>query len=256
MWSANGKRTGKHPCARQDLAAARRARELALDLTAYLQKQLLELEDSSSEKAEEVKQELNEAKKELREANREVDKAKQEVEKASASKGFTRICLYLVLFLVEVSQAAEFFGKLLFDDTKGWPLTDAGYQSSRSCIVDLGRGPFSGALASGKQEKSNLLDRDTEMQYVVKKVAARAKDLKGRVNSDKTASPALLVAQAPGSGKSHFLAELGEKIQSLPDLEGQEQKPIVSAFTYNSAMSSKLTHGSFANNNDVDLTLR
>ena len=85
MWSANGKRTGKHPCARQDLAAARRARELALDLAAYLQKQLLELEDSSSEKAKEVKQELNEAKKELREANREVDKAKQEVEKASAS---------------------------------------------------------------------------------------------------------------------------------------------------------------------------
>ena len=85
MWSANGKRTGKHPCARQDLAAARRARELALDLPAYLQQQLPKLEDSSSEKAKEVKQELNEAKKELREANREVDKAKQEVEKASAS---------------------------------------------------------------------------------------------------------------------------------------------------------------------------
>ena len=85
MWSANGKRTGKHPCARQDLAAARRARDLALDLAAYLQQQLLNLEDSSSEKAMQVKQELNEAKKELREANREVDKAKQEVEKASAS---------------------------------------------------------------------------------------------------------------------------------------------------------------------------
>ena len=82
MWSANGKRTGKHPCARQDLAAARRARDLALDLAAYLQQQLLNLEDSSSEKAMQVKQELNEAKKELREANREVDKAKQEVEKA------------------------------------------------------------------------------------------------------------------------------------------------------------------------------
>ena len=26
---------------------------------------------------------------------------------------------------VDVSQAAEFFGKLLFDDTEGWPLTDA-----------------------------------------------------------------------------------------------------------------------------------
>ena len=85
MWSANGKRTGKHPCARQDLAAARRVRKLALDLAAYLQQQLLNLEDSSSEKAMQVKQELNEAKKELREANREVDKAKQEVEKASAS---------------------------------------------------------------------------------------------------------------------------------------------------------------------------
>eukprot|EP00439_Symbiodinium_sp_Y106_P067874 s2232_g11.t1 len=157
---------------------------------------------------------------------------------------------------VEVSQAAEFFGKLLFDDTEGWPLRDAGYQSSRSCIVDLGRGPFSGALASGNQEKSNLLDRDTEMQYVVEKVAARAAYLKGCVNSDKTASPALLVAQAPGSGKSHFLAELGEKIPSLPDLEGQEQKPIVSAFTYNSAMGNKLTQGSFTSSSAVDLALR
>ena len=36
--------------------------ERAEDLTAYLQKQLLELEDSSSEKAKEVKQELKEAK--------------------------------------------------------------------------------------------------------------------------------------------------------------------------------------------------
>ena len=35
------------------------------------------------------------------------------------------------------------------------------------------------------------------------------------------------------------------KTQTLPDLEGQEQKPVVSAFTYNSAMSKKLTHGSF-----------
>lgn len=38
-----------------------------------------------------------------------------------------------------MSQAAEFFGKLLFDDTEGWPMTDAGYQSSPSCIIDLSR---------------------------------------------------------------------------------------------------------------------
>eukprot|EP00439_Symbiodinium_sp_Y106_P023354 s8396_g2.t2 len=53
-----------------------------------------------------------------------------------------------------------------------------------------------------------------------------------------------------------LLVELGEKIQFLPDLKGKEKKPIVSAFTYNSAMSNKLTHGSFTNKNDVDLALR
>ena len=118
-----------------------------------------------------------------------------------------------------MSQAAEFFGKLLFDDTEGWPMTDAGYQSSPSCIIDLSRGPFNGALAlsTAREEKTHLLDRGTEMQDVVNKFVARAEHLKGCVNSDKTASPALLVAQAPGSGKSHFLAELGEKIPSLPE---------------------------------------
>ena len=159
---------------------------------------------------------------------------------------------------VDVSQAAEFFGKLLFDDTEGWPLTDAGYSANPSCIIELSLGPFNGqlALSTPGKDKAKLLDRDTEMQDMVTKIVDRAQRLKGWASSDKSFSPALLVAQAPGSGKSHFLAELGEKIQSLPDLEGQEQKPIVSAFTYNSAMSSKLTHGSFTNNNDVDLALR
>ncbi|CAE7624188.1 unnamed protein product [Symbiodinium sp. CCMP2592] len=159
---------------------------------------------------------------------------------------------------VEVPQAAEFFGKLLFDDTEGWPLTDAGYQLSPSCIVDLSRGPFNGVLtlSTAGKEKTHLLDRDTEMQDVVNKVVARAKILKRRTSSDKNASPALLTAQAPGSGKSHFLAELGVKIPSLWDLDGQKQRPLVSAFTYGSAMGNKLTHGSVTSTSEVDLAQR
>ena len=97
MCSANGKRTGKHPCARQDLA--RRVQEVAIKQLETAQQAVTTAQEvvgrlttlwlaerpSGSEKANLLKQELNEAKKELREANREVDKAKQEVEKASAS---------------------------------------------------------------------------------------------------------------------------------------------------------------------------
>ena len=140
-------------------------------------------------------------------------------------------------------------------------MTDAGYQSSPSCIIDLSRGPFNGALASrgsmaGKQDKSNLLDRDREMQDVVKKVVDRAQCLKGCASSDKVFSPALLVAQAPGSGKSHFLAELGENISRLWDLDGKLQRPIVSVFTYNSAMGDKWTDVFRMSNSGVDLGLR
>ncbi|CAE7380099.1 unnamed protein product [Symbiodinium sp. CCMP2592] len=242
-----------------DLAAARRLQTLAIDELETAQKAvdtlsevwLQELRARNTKEVEKAKQELEVAKQELAVAKQEVEKAKEAV-KASIQAGRVQ---------VDVSQAAEFFGKLLFDDTEGWPMTDAGYQSSPSCIIDLSRGPFNGALASrcsmaGKQDKSNLLDRDREMQDVVKKVVARAQCLKGCASSDKGFSPALLVAQAPGSGKSHFLAELGEKILRLPDLKGQEQKPIVSAFTYSSAMSSKLNRGTLASNSAVDLALR
>eukprot|EP00439_Symbiodinium_sp_Y106_P012614 s7064_g1.t2 len=75
----------------EDLDAAKRQRDVALkgleraeDLTAYLQKQLLELGDSSSEKAKEVKQELKDAKKELKEAKKELKEAEQKY-KAKAS---------------------------------------------------------------------------------------------------------------------------------------------------------------------------
>ncbi|CAE7465127.1 unnamed protein product, partial [Symbiodinium sp. CCMP2456] len=159
---------------------------------------------------------------------------------------------------VDVSQAAEFFGKLLFDDTAGWPLTDAGYSSNPSCIIELSLGPFNGelALSTPGKDKAKLLDRDTEMQDMVTKIVARAKRLKRCASSDKSLSPALLVAQAPGSGKSHFLAELGENISRLWDLDGNLQRPIVSVFTYNSAMGDKWTDVSRMSNSGVDLGLR
>ena len=56
--------------------------EAAQDLTACLQKQLLELEDSSSAKAKEVKQELKEAKQELKAAKKELKDAETKLEKA------------------------------------------------------------------------------------------------------------------------------------------------------------------------------
>ena len=159
---------------------------------------------------------------------------------------------------VDVSQAAEFFGKLLFDDTEGWPLTDAGYSSNPSCIIELSLGPFNGelALSTPGKDKAKLLDRDTEMQDMVTKIVARAKRLERLASSDKSLSPALLVAQAPGSGKSHFLAELGENISRLWDLDGKLQRPIVSVFTYNSAMGDKWTDVFRMSNSGVDLGLR
>ena len=65
---------------------ALRGLETAQSLTAYLQKQLLELEDCSSEKAKEakkeLKKELKEAKKELKEAKTELKEAKKELKEA------------------------------------------------------------------------------------------------------------------------------------------------------------------------------
>ena len=96
---------------------------------------------------------------------------------------------------------------------------------NRSCVIDLSSGPLNGALAlsTAGKEKANLLGRDTEMQDVVNKVVAQAMRLKGCASSDKNSSPALLVAQAPGSGKSHFSAELGENISFLWHLDGESR---------------------------------
>ena len=91
-----GKST-KHPCARQDLAAARRARELALNeneraensvkeldkVVAALRRQWLqEFQADNSEKATEAETKLEKAKQELKEAKQELKEAKQELENA------------------------------------------------------------------------------------------------------------------------------------------------------------------------------
>ena len=144
----------------------------------------------------------------------------------------------------------ELLGGLLFRDV---PLNDrkARYSSASSYIVDLDRGPFNGRLAlQNKRLQAELLDRELEVQLIVKMLLKRTNDLKGKSASDKSLSPAILVAQAPGAGKSHFLAVLGEKIPTLYDLNGESQTPIVSAFTYNSKMTEDIT------NLKADLALR
>ena len=99
MFGKHGRKiTGKHPCTWQDLAVAKRRRNVALsrleraeELAAYLQKQLLELEDSSSERADEVKQELKDAETKLQDAETKLpklEKAEQKYEaKASVQAG-------------------------------------------------------------------------------------------------------------------------------------------------------------------------
>jgi hypothetical protein len=127
----------------------------------------------------------------------------------------------------------ELLGRLLFSDAV--PLNDrkATYSSASSYIVDLGRGPFNGELALQKTNlKAQLLDREQEVQLIVEMLLESSNKLFGKRSSDKAFSPAILVAQAPGAGKSHFLAVLGEEIPMLYDLDGKNQTPIVSAFTY------------------------
>eukprot|EP00438_Fugacium_kawagutii_P028030 Skav208410 [mRNA] locus=scaffold2953:86324:94459:+ [translate_table: standard] len=85
--------------------------------------------------------------------------------------------------------------------------------------------------------QAQLLDREPEVQLVVMMLLERSYKLLGNRSSDKTFSPAILVAQAPRAGKNHFLAMLGEKIPVLHDLDGRNQTPIISAFTYNSRMT-------------------
>ena len=64
------------------LETAQSRLERAEALAAYLQKQLLELEDSSSEKADKVKQELKDAETKLQDAETKLEKAKKELKEA------------------------------------------------------------------------------------------------------------------------------------------------------------------------------
>ena len=147
-------------------------------------------------------------------------------------------------------EAAKLLGTLLFEDV---PLNDtfATYSSASSYIVDLDRGPFRGKLAlQDKNLKAQLLDREQELQLIMKMLLERSNRLFGRSRSDKADSPAILVAQTPGSGKSHFLAALGEELPMLYDLAGRNQTPIISGFTYNSGMDAGIE------NLKADLALR
>ena len=122
-------------------------------------------------------------------------------------------CLLQVPDLPDFSRltAAKLLGGFLFPDV---PLSDknATYSSASSCIVELTKGPFNRRLAvKGGNLNTRLLDREQEVNVIVEKLEKRASDLKGKEFSDKAFSPGILVAQAPGAGKSHFLAVIGER---------------------------------------------
>ena len=146
----------------------------------------------------------------------------------------------------------ELLGRLLFPDAVSLNDRNAAYSSASSYIVNLDRGPFNGELAlQDEKVQAELLDREQEVQLIVEMLLERSSKLFGKDWSDKSDSPAILVAQAPGAGKSHFLAVLGEEIPMLYDLDGKNQTPIVSAFTYNSGMDFAIS-----DNLKADLALR
>ncbi|CAJ1445768.1 unnamed protein product, partial [Effrenium voratum] len=202
---------------------------------------------AAERKVQVAERKVERAKKEVEKAERKVERAKKEVKEAKAS-GRTKES--------EVD-IAEALAEMLFNTTDTqWPLVSAKYSAASSSIIDLSRGAFRGVLPVGKEDKAQLLDRQEEVAFIVQQLKMRADDLKGRMGTDKRASPAMVVAQAPGSGKSHFLAKLGEQLPSLYDLEGNNQTPIVSAFTYNSGMSTALKHESGKTDVLADLALR
>ena len=84
MWSANGKRTGKHPCARQDLAAARRLQKVAINQLETAQQAVDTLQKVWLQELEARgnTEEAKEAEAKLREAEAKVDKAEQKYEEA------------------------------------------------------------------------------------------------------------------------------------------------------------------------------
>ena len=84
MWSANGKRTGKHPCTRQDLSAARRLQKVAINQLETAQ-QAVKTAQQAVETLQKVWLQEFEARgntEEAKEAEAKVEKAKQEREKA------------------------------------------------------------------------------------------------------------------------------------------------------------------------------
>ena len=115
--------------------------------------------------------------------------------------------------------------------------------------MDLGNGPFQGKL-SVQGNEAKLLDRTEQLKDVLNQFEERAEKLFGQGSSDKMFSPAIVVAQAPGAGKSHFLAEFGDVVPDLYDLQKRSRRPIVSAFTYNSKMTS------YVKDVEADLVLR
>eukprot|EP00438_Fugacium_kawagutii_P006335 Skav217723 [mRNA] locus=scaffold308:82993:89695:- [translate_table: standard] len=263
------------------LTLARRQLKLALDQQAAAQKQVdsaqeqvdMALEDlrkaretEHEQKVEKAEEKVKEAKREVKEAKREVEKAEEKVKEAKKevkeaeekleekTQPEKAICCTASVPDVQsplAADAAEILGKLLFQDAVPLNDSNATYSSASSYIVNLDRGPFRGKLASKKKiMKAKLLDREQELQLIMKMLLERSNELKGQTESDKAWSPAILVAQAPGAGKSHFLAELGEKIPMLYDLDGKNQTPIISVFTYNSGMTDDIE------NLKTDLALR
>ncbi|CAK9081179.1 unnamed protein product [Durusdinium trenchii] len=238
------------------LTLARRQLKLALDQQATAQAQVdraqvqvdMAVEDlrtaretGDEQKVEEAKKEVEEAEEKVKEAEEKVEKAEEKVEKAKteAKKAEEKLEEKAQQEKVPGFQSlTKLLGRPLFPNAV--PLNDrnATYSSASSYILGLDWGPFNGKLAlQNKRLQAQLLDREQEVQLIVKKLLERSNNLFGKRASDKAFSPAILVAQAPGAGKSHFLAMLGEEIPMLYDLDGRSQTPIISAFTYNSGMT-------------------
>ena len=115
MCSANGKRTGKHPCARQDLA--RRVQEVAINQLETAQQSVKTAQQAvdtlqnvwlqereargNTEEAKEAKQELEKAKEEVEKAEQKYKEAQQKYEEAQAkvqagpaqAAGLLRFCV-------------------------------------------------------------------------------------------------------------------------------------------------------------------
>jgi hypothetical protein len=90
----------------------------------------------------------------------------------------------------------------------------------------------------------------------MEKLLERRRDLRGNISGDKTLSPAIVIAQAAGSGKSHFLAALGDRL-STPKYDNplSMENPIISSFTYDSPMRSSFVKKGFSVEADLGLRI-